>query len=74
MTAQGQGDLQGRGLSLYAAKRRAEGTRVLGALGNSRLRIILFFYCSVFVSWKTAGVLADLLGMISGMKAKSLCT
>lgn len=43
VTAQGQGDLQGRSLSLYAAKKKAEGTRVLGALGNFQTENYLIF-------------------------------
>lgn len=48
VTAQGQGDLQVSGLSLYAAKRRAEGTRVLGALGNFQTENYFFIVSSLF--------------------------
>lgn len=43
VTAQGQGGLRGRSLSLCAAKRRAGGTRVLGALGSFQTKNYLIF-------------------------------
>jgi len=39
---------------------RAEGTGVMGALGNFQTENFLIIYCPIFVSWKIPGVLADL--------------
>lgn len=61
MTTQGQGVLQGRGPSLYVAKRRVEGTRVLGALGNFQPEnyfIFLLFHLCFMENRKSVSRLA----------------